>query len=70
MFFIDSSYIKFGAFLNYVFHNMVNEIGSKKYQHNVDYHFETEGVVDFYRVVCEFNESGGCMFQDYAFFDD
>jgi len=34
MFFIDSSDVKFGTFLNYVFHNMINEIGSKKYQQN------------------------------------
>jgi len=34
MFFIDFSDIKFGTFLNYVFRNMVSEIGSKKYQQN------------------------------------
>jgi len=34
MLFIDSSDIKFGIFLNYVFHNAVNEIGSKKYERN------------------------------------
>jgi len=32
MFFIDSSDIKLETFLNYVFHNMINEIGSIKYQ--------------------------------------
>jgi len=32
MFFIDSSDIKFGTFVNYVFHNMVTEIGIKKSQ--------------------------------------
>jgi len=32
MFFIDSSDIKFRTFLNYVFHNVVNETGAKNYQ--------------------------------------
>jgi len=34
MSFIDSSDIKFGTFFSYIFHNMVNEIESKKYQQN------------------------------------
>jgi len=43
MFFIDSSDIKFGTFLNYVFHNVINEIGSKKFQQNCGQLFPDEG---------------------------
>jgi len=45
MFFTDSSDMKFGTFLQYVFHNMINEIGSKNTNKIVDNHFGTEGVL-------------------------
>jgi len=43
MFFIDSSDIKFGTFLNCIFHNMINEIGSIKYQQNCGQSFRDGG---------------------------
>jgi len=45
MFFIDSNDIWFGTFLGYVFHNMINEIGSKQYQQNCGHSFQDRGVI-------------------------
>jgi len=42
MFFIDSSDIKFVTF-NYIFHNMITEIGLKKYQQNCGKSFREGG---------------------------
>jgi len=44
MFFIDSSDIKFETFLNYVFINVIHEIGSKNCNKIVDNHFKMESV--------------------------
>jgi len=45
MFFIYSSDIKFGTFLNYIFHIVVNKIGSKNINKIVNNHFGMEGVL-------------------------
>jgi len=47
MFFIDSSDIKFATFLDYVFHNMINEISSRNTNRSVDNHFGT-GRMEYY----------------------
>jgi len=48
MFFNDSSDMKFGTFLHYVFHNMINGIGSKKYQQNCGSLFPDRGSILFW----------------------
>jgi len=45
MFFIDSTDIKFGTFLNYVSRSMINEIGIKKSQQNCGQSFQGEGSI-------------------------
>jgi len=47
MFFIDFSDIKIGTFLNYVFYNVLNEIGIKSLNKIVDDEFKTKGVITY-----------------------
>ncbi len=44
IFFIDSSGIKVGNFLNDVFYNMINKIGIKEFQQNCG-HYNWDGVL-------------------------
>jgi len=55
MFFINSNDIEFGTFLNYVFHNMINEIGSKKHQQNCGESFQDSGSIIRHQVLLHYS---------------